>query len=65
MLPRLPSDLSGYEPVKRMQAGLSGYGLFTRDDDDGIFDTRYEPLPRYGWGVLVEQPHLPCTGALG
>jgi PAS domain S-box-containing protein len=47
-------DLAGYEPVKRLQTGLSGYGLFTRDDD--TFAARYEPLPQYGWGVLVEQP---------
>jgi PAS domain S-box-containing protein len=48
-----PVDLSGYEPVKRLQTGLSGYGLFTRDGD--TFAARYEPVPQYGWGVLVQQ----------
>jgi PAS domain S-box-containing protein len=49
-----PVDLSSYEPVKRIQAGGSGYGLFARDGD--TFAARYEPLSQYGWGVLVEQP---------
>jgi PAS domain S-box-containing protein len=49
-----PIDLSGYEPVRRMRAGLSGYGLFARDAD--TFAARYAPLPQYGWGVLIEQP---------
>ncbi len=47
-------DLNGYEPVKRLQAGGSGYGLFPRDGD--TFASRYEPVSQYGWGVLVEQP---------
>jgi PAS domain S-box-containing protein len=47
-------DLSGYEPVKRMQTGHSGYGIFTRDGSS--FASGYEPVPQYGWGVLVEQP---------
>ena len=47
-------DLNGYEPVKRMQTGGSGYGMFARDGD--IFAVRYEPVQPYGWGVLVEQP---------
>src|SRR5580704_6569428 len=47
-------DLNSYEPVKRMQAGRSGYGIFTRDGTS--FASGYEPVPQYGWGVLVEQP---------
>ena len=47
-------DLSSYEPVKRLQTGHSGYGVFARDGD--TFAARYEPLSQYGWGVLVEQP---------
>jgi PAS domain S-box-containing protein len=47
-------DLSSYEPVKRMQSGGSGYGMFGRDGD--TFAVRYEPIRPYGWGVLVEQP---------
>jgi PAS domain S-box-containing protein len=47
-------DLSSYEPVKRMQTGQSGYGVFSRDGD--TLAVRYEPVPPYGWGVLVEQP---------
>ena len=46
-------DLSDYEPVKRMRSGGTGYGLFARDHD--TFAVRYEPVTRYGWGVLVEQ----------
>jgi PAS domain S-box-containing protein len=47
-------DFSSYEPVKRMQSGRSGYGMFGRDGD--TFAVRYEPVPPHGWGVLVEQP---------
>lgn len=47
-------DLRGYEPVKRTRAGLAGNGTFARDGT--IFFVSYEPLPQYGWGVLVEQP---------
>src|SRR5580704_14386241 len=47
-------DLNSYEPVKRMQTGHSGYGIFTRDGTS--FASGYEPVPQYGWGVLVEQP---------
>ena len=47
-------DLSSYEPVKRMQSGGSGYGMFGRDGD--TFAVRYEPIRPYGWGVLAEQP---------
>jgi PAS domain S-box-containing protein len=46
-------DLSHYEPVKRMQNGSSGYGLFVWDGD--TLAVRYEPVQPYGWGVLVEQ----------
>jgi PAS domain S-box-containing protein len=47
-------DLSGHEPVKLMQSGRSGDGLFTRDGK--LVFTHYEPLPKYGWGILLEQP---------
>jgi PAS domain S-box-containing protein len=47
-------DLSGYEPVKQARAGLAGNGTFRRDGTS--FFTSYEPVPHYGWGVLVEQP---------
>jgi PAS domain S-box-containing protein len=47
-------DLSHYEPVKRMQNGASGYGLFVRDGE--TLAVRYETVQPYGWGVLVEQP---------
>jgi PAS domain S-box-containing protein len=46
-------DLNGYEPVKRMRAGQAGSGIFPRSGTS--FFARYEPLPQYGWGVLVEQ----------
>ncbi len=47
-------DLSNYEPVRRMQTGGFGYGMFSRGGD--AFAVRYEPVQPYGWGVLVEQP---------
>jgi len=47
-------DLSRYEPVQRMLAGKAGQGMFARDGT--TFFTWYEPLPLYGWGILVEQP---------
>ncbi|MGH9499923.1 MAG: PAS domain S-box protein [Terriglobales bacterium] len=46
-------NLGDYEPVKRMHAGSAGYGYFARDGD--TFATRYQPVPQYGWGVLVEK----------
>ncbi len=49
-----PVDLNGYEPVKQMRTGRAGYGIFARDGN--TFAARYEPVPQYGWGVLVEQP---------
>ena len=49
-----PVDLSGYEPVKQMRTGQSGTGTFVRAGKS--FFTRYEPVPQYGWGILVEQP---------
>jgi PAS domain S-box-containing protein len=49
-----PVDLNVYEPVKQLQSGREGYGIFARDGKS--FATRYEPVPQYGWGVLVEQP---------
>jgi PAS domain S-box-containing protein len=49
-----PVDLNGYEPVKQVRAGNAGYGSFERDGSS-LF-TRYEPVPQYRWGVLVEQP---------
>ena len=47
------ADLSGYEPVRQTRAGQAGNGTFARDGT--TFFVGYEPLPRYGWGVLVEQ----------
>ena len=47
-------DLSDYEPAKRMQAGQAGYGSFVHDGQSWL--TRYEPVPNYRWGVLVQQP---------
>jgi PAS domain S-box-containing protein len=47
-------DLSRYEPVQRMLAGKAGQGVFARDGT--TFFTWYEPLPLYGWGILVERP---------
>jgi PAS domain S-box-containing protein len=49
-----PVDLSGYEPVKQLRASQSGQGTFVRDGNS--FFARYQPVQRYGWGVLVEQP---------
>jgi PAS domain S-box-containing protein len=48
------TDLNGYEPVKQIRTGHPGVGTFVRDGT--TFFTRYEPVPEYGWGVLVEQP---------
>jgi PAS domain S-box-containing protein len=47
-------DLNRYEPVRRMLAGKAGQGVFAREGT--TFFTWYEPLPLYGWGILVEQP---------
>jgi len=49
-----PVDLRGYWPVEQVRRGQSGNGTFVRDGKS-VF-TRYDPVPRYGWGVLVEQP---------
>ncbi|MGA7077174.1 MAG: PAS domain S-box protein [Terriglobales bacterium] len=48
-----PVALSAYEPVQRMRTSQSGNGTFVRDGKS--FFTRYEPIPQYGWGILVEQ----------
>ena len=47
-------DLSDYEPVKRVRAGQTGSGTFSRQGD--TYFSRYEPVSPYGWGILVEQP---------
>jgi PAS domain S-box-containing protein len=47
-------NLSRYEPVKRLREGQTGSGIFTRDGK--AYLTRYEPLSRYAWGILVERP---------
>jgi PAS domain S-box-containing protein len=47
-------DLSGYEPIQQILAGHAGHGVFIRDGS--TFFASYEPLPLYGWGILVEQP---------
>ncbi len=49
-----PIQLGDYEPVKRLRAGGAGNGTFIRSGNS-IF-AHYEPVPRYGWGILVEQP---------
>ncbi len=49
-----PIALGDYEPVKRLQAGSAGNGTFAHAGN--TFFTRYEPVPRYGWGILVERP---------
>jgi PAS domain S-box-containing protein len=51
-----PRDLSGYEPVKQLLAGRAGTGLFVHQGKS-VF-SRYEPIPHYGWGVLVEKPSV-------
>ncbi len=51
--PRIPVDLSRYEPVHRVQAGQSGGGSFVRGGE-AIF-AGYEPAGKSGWGVVVEQ----------
>lgn len=48
-----PVSLSWYEPVKLVRSGQDGNGTFAHDGKS--FFTRYEPIPPYGWGVLVEQ----------
>ena len=48
-----PVDLSGYEPVKQLRAGQTGYGVYGRDGS--TFLARYQPAGKYGWGVLVEK----------
>lgn len=48
-----PARLSGYAPVRQMRTGQNGNGTFVRDGKS-LF-TRYEPVPQYGWGILVEQ----------
>src|SRR4051812_44138506 len=47
-------DLSGYRPVQEMLAGNAAQGAFVRDGN--TFFARYQPVPLYGWGILVEQP---------
>ena len=48
------TDLNAYEPVEHLRMGDPGNGTFTRD---GVsYFTRWEPIAKYGWGVLVEQP---------
>jgi PAS domain S-box-containing protein len=46
-------NLAGYEPVKRLLGGESGYGIFNREGQPMV--TRYEPVGNFHWGVLVEQ----------
>jgi PAS domain S-box-containing protein len=52
--PSASIDLSGHEPVKLMQSGRTGDGIFTRGNK--LVFTHYEPIPKYGWGILLEQP---------
>jgi hypothetical protein len=46
-------DLTGYEPVNGIRAGRAGNGTFVRDSSR--FFTRYDSVPRYRWGVIVEK----------
>jgi PAS domain S-box-containing protein len=48
-----PVDLTGYEPVKRLLAGRAGTGTFIHQGKK-VF-CRYESMPGYGWGILVEK----------
>ena len=41
-------------PVSAIHAGKTGNGTFVRDGNQ--FFGRYESVPRYGWGVIVEKP---------
>ena len=52
--PSASIDLSGHEPVKLMQSGRTGNGIFRRGSK--LVFTHYEPIPKYGWGILLEQP---------
>jgi PAS domain S-box-containing protein len=47
-------NLGKYEPVKQLNAGQSGNGIFLRDGQARF--THYEPVGEFHWGVLVEQP---------
>jgi PAS domain S-box-containing protein len=48
-----PVDLSEYEPVRLIRNGRTGSGTYIRDGTS--FFAHYEPLPQFGWGILVEQ----------
>jgi PAS domain S-box-containing protein len=47
-------NLSGYAPVSAIRAGKAGNGMSERDGNR--FFSRYESVPRYRWGVIVEKP---------
>jgi PAS domain S-box-containing protein len=49
-----PIDLSEYESLKLAGSGRSGNGIFPRNNQ--LAFTHYEPIPKYGWGILLEQP---------
>ena len=49
-----PVNLSQYKPVREMLTGNAGHGTFVRDNTS--YFARYDPLPIYKWGILVEQP---------
>jgi len=49
-----PTDLSGYEPVRRAQRGESGIGVFS--GPNGAMYVAYTPIPSLNWGVIAEQP---------
>jgi PAS domain S-box-containing protein len=62
--PKAPApDLSSYEPVKRIHAGISGFGMFHRDGRG--YAVGYQPVPPYGWGILVEQPESVLHDSVG
>jgi len=47
-------DLTAYEPVRQLLDGRNGRGTFAQDGESWV--TRYQTVPSFGWGVLVEQP---------
>jgi PAS domain S-box-containing protein len=47
-------DLSGYGPVRQLRLGAAGYGNFVLDGTPMF--AHYEPVPGYGWGIIVDQP---------
>ena len=53
-------DISESELVKQMRLGRGGDRVVVLDRQP--FFTHYEPVPRYGWGILVRQPQAALQG---